>query len=384
MPSFSAQKGLHNVSLDPLIGEEENSQLDFQEKKQFQVYTYRWVVLACFIFAAVANAVVLLTWAPISDKAQTYWNDINITAVNLLSVTFQICYVPGTLLALRFSERHSLRGLLLRGGMLTSIGCIIRTLGALLREPLGPEFSYAIILIGTIFVGLAQPFYLNMPAKIATTWFGLAERDIATTLCSLGNPLGSAIGSILPAMFVFSESENSIEDQVRNLLITQMIIALLALLISYIFLKSRPITPASTTAEQMQIIQSTKELNTIFDEIPKLFRHREYVKLLFSFSIVLGNLNAIASLLNQLPGGYSNGEIGFTGAILIMSGFVGAFLTGFLLDFSKSYEKILKSSYVLTFLTWLFFFSNCRKNNFPLFIISAALLGGATLPTSKL
>eukprot|EP00981_Chlorochromonas_danica_P014202 scaffold7537_cov179-Ochromonas_danica.AAC.23 len=100
----------------------------------------------------------------------------------------------------------------------------------------GRNTSYAIVLFGTILVGLAQPFYLNMPAKIAATWFGVKERDIATTMASLGNPLGSAIGSLLPPMLVSQDSDHSIEIGIRNF---------------------RPNTPASASAEQMQIMAST-------------------------------------------------------------------------------------------------------------------------------
>jgi MFS family permease len=376
------EKGLS--SLKPLIVDEGGYKQDNNgEKRQYVVYGYRWIVLMVFVLSGIANAMVLLTWAPITDKAQTYWNSINITWVNLLSVIFQICYVPGTMIALWVSERQKLRGLLLRGGLLTCVGCVIRTIGALVRDSAGSGLSYALILIGTFFVGLAQPFYLNMPAKIATTWFGVNERDIATTLCSLSNPLGSALGSLIPAMFVNSDSYHEIQNGVRYLLIVQMAVAIAALVLSFALLKSEPPTPASAAAEHMQIIKSTKGMNTMFGDIQKLLNNWEYSKLLFSFTIVLGSLNALATLLNQLPGGFSNSEVGLCGAILIMSGFFGAFITGFILDYSKSYKAVLKTAYVLTLLSWTFFMSNCRSKNVALFIVSAALLGGSTLPTSK-
>lgn len=367
--------------LSPLIKSHDNDEEN--GTKMYQVYSYRWAVLLLFVFSGVANAMVYLTWAPITDKAQTYWDDINITAVNLLSVIFQICYVPGTLLALRFAERHTLRGLLLRGGFLTAFGCAFRLLGAAIIDS-SSAGSYALVLFGTFFVGLSQPFYLNMPAKIASTWFGVSERNVATTLCSLANPLGSAIGSLLPAMFVNSDSDNDIKNGVRTLLLVQMVVAFAALILSALFLKSQPETPPSASSAHMQSLKLTKGINTIKEDMTLLFQNAEYTKLLVSFSIVLGNLNAISALLNQVPGNYSNGDIGLTGAVLIMSGFFGAFVTGFVLDCSKSINLVLKIAYLLTTLSWIFFMSNCRENNFPLFIASAALLGVSTLPTSKI
>ena len=224
---------------------------------------------------------------------------------------------------------------------------------------------------------MAQPFYLNMPAKIAATWFAVAERDIATTLCSLANPLGSAIGSFIPAMFVTSDDA---AKGINKLLFVQFVLTAIALLFTVVFFKDEPPTPPTASAKTMQM---NKKSNQMFIEVANLFQNKEYVKLFLSFTIILGSLNALAALLNQLPGGYSNSEIGVTGAALIMSGFFGAFLTGFLLDYSKAYSTVLKAAYFMAFICWVAFLANCRSNNFVLFILTGALLGFFTLPTSE-
>lgn len=78
--------------------------------------------------------------------------------------------------------------------------------------------------------------------------------------------------------------------------------------------------------------------------IVSLLTNHEYVKVLFAFTIALGQLNAVAALINQLPGDYSNGEAGTVGAVLILCGFLGAFITGFILNHFKSYKEILQRS----------------------------------------
>lgn len=144
-----------------------------------------------------------MTWSPIADLASDYWNNLSITLVNLLAVVFQALYLPGTMLASRAMHSTSLRTTMLLGGSLTASGCAVRWVGTLLYDDsaISATGSYVIVLLGTCLVALAQPFYLNMPSKIASTWFSIKERDVSTTLCSLANPLGSALGSILPAMF---------------------------------------------------------------------------------------------------------------------------------------------------------------------------------------
>jgi FLVCR family MFS transporter 7 len=346
----------------------------------YRVYVFRWVTVLLFVFAGVANAMILLSWAPISDKANDYWNGIGLTAVNLLNVVFQIMYLPGTMLALRISEKNLLRNVLLTGGLLTTSGCLIRLAGVLLRDSITANGSYVLVLLGTALVGLAQPFYLNMPAKIASTWFAVSERDIATTLCSLANPLGSAIGSFIPAMFVTSDSHHVVHHGIQSLVLVQFIVAGIALCLTFALFRDQPPTPPTASAKTMQMNKKTDQM---FIEVTNLFQNGEYVKLFVAFTIILGSLNALAALLNQLPGDYSNSEIGLTGAALIMSGFFGAFLTGFVLDYSKAYSTVLKAAYFLAVLCWIFFMANCRSGNTVLFVVSAACLGLFTLPTSQ-
>ena len=362
----------------PLIDPDRRSSDD----ESYTIYCYRWTVLLVFIFSGVANAIVLLTWAPITDKANTYWDSIGLTAINLLSVMFNICYLPGTTLALRISSKYSLRIVMLCGGLLTVVGCFIRMIGALAKDGIGSAGSYAIVLFGTLLVGLAQPFYLNMPAKIASRWFGVKERDVATTFCSLANPLGSAIGSIIPAMFVTGDSDNEISKGVTGLLITQLILAIIGIVTTFLFFQSQPQSPPSASAKHMQGVSTEKSVS-IKDELFLLLNNAEYVKLLLSFTIILSNMNALATLLNQLPGDYSDQEIGLTGAAIIMSGFCSMFVTGFILDYTKAYQTILKVNFVSTFFCWIFFLSSCSANSFTQFIASAILLGVATLPISK-
>ncbi len=44
--------------------------------------------------------------------------------------------------------------------------------------------------------GLAQPFFLNAPVKIATDWFALEQRGVAVVIGSLFNAVGLAFGQV--------------------------------------------------------------------------------------------------------------------------------------------------------------------------------------------
>jgi MFS transporter, FLVCR family, MFS-domain-containing protein 7 len=344
------------------------------------VYLYRWLIVALFFVSGFANALVLLSWAPITDKANDYWDNIGITAINLLNVIFPIMYIPGTLLALRISEKNKLKNIIVSGGVLSTIGCLIRVVGAFLRDKgLGAIGSYILVFLGTAMVGLAQPFYLNTPAKIATTWFPVDQRDLAMTLCSLANIFGSAVGSYIPPLLITSDAGDTVKNGIEYLLILQFSVSASALLMVIFFFRSEPASAPSRAAQS----KNSGSAITMIVEVRNLFKNMEYCKLFFAFTVVLGNLNALAALINQIPGDYSNGEIGLTGAMLIICGFSGVLLTGFLLSYTMSYRTIVKGSYFLAVISWVFFLSNCREGHFNLFIISAALLGFLTMPISE-
>ena len=85
-------------------------------------------------------------------------------------------YLPGTILAVNIMKITDLRRTMLFGGLLTAVGCAIRYIGSISQPNISPTSSYGIVLLGTLFAALAQPFYLNMPARLATAWFGVSER----------------------------------------------------------------------------------------------------------------------------------------------------------------------------------------------------------------
>ena len=98
----------------------------------------------------------------------------------------------------------------------------------------------------------------------------------------------------------------------------------------------------SFSASANEIHQARGGKVDIYVQALELLKKSDYLKLLFSFNNALGQLNALAALINQLPGDYSNGESGSLGAVLILCGFTGAFLAGFVLNHSKAYMQVLQ------------------------------------------
>jgi MFS family permease len=86
------------------------------------------------------------------------------------------------------------------GGVLTVIGSGIRCLAS---------YSFYFVIIGQVVCAIGQPFILNAPSKIAVRWFMpknvinyIIKRSLALAVLSVVNIVGTAIGFIVPSLFV--------------------------------------------------------------------------------------------------------------------------------------------------------------------------------------
>jgi len=86
------------------------------------------------------------------------------------------------------------------GASLTFLGCLIRCL---------VKVSFAFVVVGQVFCAIAQPFLINAPMKIATRWFMpqnvflfIIQRSLAMAVLTVVNIIGTAIGFLIPPLFV--------------------------------------------------------------------------------------------------------------------------------------------------------------------------------------
>ena len=153
------------------------------DTSEYKVYGIRWIQLLVFFFATLSNGIQGMTFVPIVNQTSEFYQ-ITTSEVNLLSVVFLFLYVVGTAVSIWLSRRFSLRMVIIIGSIL-NLGVFIRLFSLINRYE-----GYASLLIGQLFPAVAAPFFLNCPALIAARWFSPSQRDIATSIGSMANPLG--------------------------------------------------------------------------------------------------------------------------------------------------------------------------------------------------
>ena len=175
-------------------------------KTVYVSYTIRWWALALFGIINFTNSMMWITFAPISDLTATFIGGKvgNNTTVNMLSTIWSILYLPGTLLGNYVQKHYGIRASLILGGVLTVLGALIRIGGAAGESHLQGSGIYALFFIGQSLAALGQPIFINNPAVIGSIWFGVSERDIATTIGAMCGPIGNAVGQVSDLTLLFS------------------------------------------------------------------------------------------------------------------------------------------------------------------------------------
>lgn len=362
----------------------------------------RWLMLFLFSILEFANAVLWVTFSPISDVTQHYFEKApynTASAVNMLANIFLILYLPGTILGSITIKKYGLKNALLLGGVLTSIGSFIRYVAVINNTELGDEGTYYLILFGQALSSLAQPIFLNMPPLLASTWFPVKERELTTTIGAVSSPLGNAFGSYLPVFFVHEEKRVDNTYHVygfAELMLCQFLICLIPFLLSIVFFLDKPSTPPSMSTylkdrANQPIVgkvehlppntppkpSSTSDIQSIICDVKELFQNRNFVLLFWNFSIGYGFFCAILTLVNQIisPYGYDNQDSSLFGLIFSATGVLGSIVIGSIMSKYRKYNTTLKITNIMILLASIFFLLMLYHDNIAWLGVSYAMLG---------
>ena len=351
------------------------------EATQYRVYGIRWIQLLVYFLVTFVNALPSATFVPIESQTTTFFS-ITTTQVNALAVVFFFLYVLGTILATWLYRIVSMRTGLIIGSVL-NLGAVIR-----LFALISPSRGYAALIIGQLFPAVGRPFLMNITALFAARWFAAKQRDVATAIGSMANPLGkdyklvrsiydsclivgAAIGALLPSVIVTDGTSSS---QFLTLLLVEAVLTVITALLVIIIFRSEPPSPPSPSEEQHFPIN--------IKDFISLIKNYHYLILLFSFSIGFGLFNALATLLYQLiaPFGYTSSNAGIFGAIMILTGILNAVIAGIIMDRTHAYRIILKILLVGACVSGIFFILILQPNQLYPLGASIGLIGFFTLP----
>eukprot|EP00968_Pinguiococcus_pyrenoidosus_P009993 scaffold778_cov263-Pinguiococcus_pyrenoidosus.AAC.16 len=268
-----------------------------------------------------------------------------------------------------------------------ALGAFLRLVGVCIADSWSSLrlLGYAVTLLGQVMAGLAQPVFLNAPALLAATWFGLEERDLATALASFCNPLGNALGQLVPPLIVAGDAEDagSVGGMV-TLALLQAGLSALALLGAYALFDDAPPSPPSrsTQLRQQEFRRSLdSHLREVLGDCQRLLRDWNFQALLWSFGIGLCAFNSLMTLINQYVAveDYSDDDAGLFGGIFIVCGLAGALVAALVMQTTRAYRTIYKTAFVASGGAFVMLILVLRPGRFRLGAMAFGILGSIML-----
>ena len=228
-------------------------------------------------------------------------------------------------------------------------------------------FDVTQVMAGQLLAAIGQPFFTDMPPKIAVDWFPAYQRVIADTIASLSMPIGAAIGFILPAAL-----------GLQNMLYAHLCWSSAALFLTLLLFRSEPSRPPSPLASHHAGKSFAKELKAA------LCNGRLWC-LISSFACSLGSFNTMSTLAAQLvrPFGFDADAASALGVACTLGGVIGAAIMSVAVGLTGKHKPVLVTCCVacvifsaLATLTVVYLGSG----GFVLLLVSFAGLGFSATP----
>lgn len=321
--------------------------------KEYQLYWFRWVVALLLCVSSAMSSFILATFIAIWFVAVDFFATDNL-GINMFSMVYMIFFLPSSLLSIFWTERFGVGSAIAFGALMNFLCCWMRVGGSYHSDPYS---SYSIVIAGQCIAAFGQPFLLNAPPRIANDWFPVHERDYIMHVMTQANNIGGALGTIIPAYQVFVDVDGSYDrNDISRMLIWQGVASTGLLILSLLFVRSRPPTPPTADVEiQLKLrkeVDTAAALKTVFQmlrDFGTMLQHFNFNILLASFSCILGVSWAFMAVVGQMvyPCGYDTVATGWAGFSLSFAGVAGSFFISQILRFYKDYVHVTKAVIVL-------------------------------------
>lgn len=270
-------------------------------EKSYQLYPYRWVVLAVFMFINLTIQILWISYAPITSVAASFYG-VTELAIGLLAMTFMMAFIPLSIPVSWAIDTYGFR-------LTVSIGAVLMGIFGVVRGLAGT--NYTLVLLSTIGIAIAQPFLLNAWTKVPAQWFSIEERATAVGLITLSNLVGTALGMVLTPLLIESFSIPTVQ------LIFGSLAAFSALLF-VIFAREKPATPPCPPGQEVRAL--------MLDGLKHALKIKEFWMYLAISFIGMGIFNGVTTWVEGIirPRGFSPTEAGTLGALMLIGGVLGA------------------------------------------------------------
>ncbi|KAG8829959.1 hypothetical protein FRC17_005721 [Serendipita sp. 399] len=332
----------------------------------YRLYRRRWLGLVGMVVLNIIAAMNWIWFSPIANSTADAFH-ISLPQVNWLSQVVNLIYIPMALSIPSLTQRFGIRKTCLGAGVCLLLASWIRYAG--ISRSLSTNGAYALLIIGQIFAGFAQPVFQVLGPKFSETWFDLKARTTATMIIAVANPIGCALGQLIPPFLSSPRSSLLVLGVATTVSVGLVLTIQDAPPTPPTFAGSRPSPPFTETLLTLlgRHKKNAQEDSPSFSKTERI-----------DFAIIVTVFGVLLTLIQQLaPVGYSEETAGFVGAAMLLLGLLAGIIT------SPLFDRVLTHHLALTIKIFVPLMAGCwiglifavRPNNAIPIYVMAALLG---------
>uniref|UniRef100_A0A0K0FZ47 MFS domain-containing protein n=1 Tax=Strongyloides venezuelensis TaxID=75913 RepID=A0A0K0FZ47_STRVS len=320
-------------------------------KNYFIFYSHRWYVLAVICLLALSNAAIWLSYTNISRLTVPFYCQSSLEDINKpsscdisywSSQIFQMVGMLTGVLGMYITDKHGIK-------LSCILGCVFNAAGALLRvissmPIISIKARLPLMYFGQTLAAMAQPFFLCLSPKVAEYWFGDHQRAFANSLSFSANPIGVAIGTLIPNFVISTKDKSDEEEDTNQLFILNMIlftITFATAVLSFFIKSNKPPTPPSPSS-------ATDHSPDFFIGFKMLLHNKMFYVQLITFGVAFATQWSFPVFAEQMLH-----EIGYSyiaSYLVVLSavaGTIGSIVAGNYIDKSKNFKGFINTSYIV-------------------------------------
>lgn len=317
-------------------------------ESQQRIFKRRWLMLFIFSLNCIGNSINFTSMAGISDIASIYY-DVRPTVLNWIPNCFLLIYVFVALPSAYIISSLGLRISVILCSSFNAISCSLHFAGC-------ERNGFAYIMAGQISAAIAVGAVLQIPAKLATVWFGVNEHATATSIGYLVNILGMAVGYLQSTQMVPNDPENlaAVAKGIYYMNLSQMIFCLIALVLTYIVFQDHPPLPPSNLLTSVN--EGHNKVPPFMTCIRLLVEDRDFNLYTQGFSICFGIFAFYSIVLNEMVSfKMKEGDIGWMGFSCNIAGLINMLICGLIVDKYKCYKGMSIFLVAASLIDWIAF-----------------------------
>lgn len=317
----------------------------------YRLYKRRFSGMLGFVVLSAVSAMGWPWFGPISNDMATDFN-LSLDQVNWLGNLVSCVYLPTAILVPICCSKWGIRRCCDIGVVALLIAAWVRYAGTV--HSLSREGAYALLIVGQLFIAIAQPIFQVLGPMYSETWFDLKGRTTATMIISVSNPVGGALGQLI----------SPIPGNTRHSILILGIISTAAIPFVFLIGEAPPIPPTYAGSRKppslLPLLRAMLGMHNSHSDLYGYMTIRERIDftiVIIVFGVLVGAANSFALLTAEIfePAGYSDTTSGLMGATLLLSGLVAAIITSPLFDRVFTHHLAVTSKVLVPMITgaWL-------------------------------